>query len=385
MQPQLVSASVQLRHHLMNPGPYEYNGNRYLVLYRYGSPFEIGVWRSTNAGHTWTEADSANRKTPNAITIAGVTDTSTTIYVAYADATGLARVAEFSKSSNTWGTVTAGGPDIIAGLNGFARPGIGLGRRTNGDYVLVFSSCNGSGGNNETQYLVYSGGAWGATTLANTNGRLFGAVMDASDRFHVFSGWGVGSPDFTIKHKSLSNAGVLSSESGPTADMHLTVNPCWPVIWTPRGGSETVSVTFSRAIRWSFMTSSIASFQSNVGHISGATAVSPTFTTEDVGSGSPGGIYSANRYPFYALASLAGELYGVRIAPTTLREIYYSVKDSSGWSVNRRIFSAVGGLAGQYTVYPVAARGMQSNGRVGVVFDIANLAGTHQGTFYTEI
>jgi hypothetical protein len=192
--------------------------NRYIVTvdtnrFVVGSSTDhtLRVWKSTDSGSTWVEADGANRKaikyqpgaSPlNGGAIAWCDFDGATVHIAYllqeaaSGSQGFIEIVTFSTASDTWGSVITGGPTTLnysgqqytAGFTGFTI------NRRGSDYVVHYQGTKENvGGNKDRVYrAVYSGGAWGAGVAVdgqaglNTNFAITGTVAGASSRIHVF-------------------------------------------------------------------------------------------------------------------------------------------------------------------------------------------------------
>lgn len=184
------------------------NGDLYAVLEDQASPATIHVYRSTDAGLTWTLQDSINSPSTLATTNYhyNVYDDSPRIWVVFSPGGTTppteSYVRSFNTTTNLWETAITGGPASIrtpapsTSLTNDAK--LGLGVRSNGDKVVVYTESVPFGGSNYTalRVKVYNGTSWsssidllipGTTETTYVNYTFMGMVRGASDRFHVFA------------------------------------------------------------------------------------------------------------------------------------------------------------------------------------------------------
>ncbi len=197
-------------------GPFLVGAVEYAVLSDVNS-FNLEVYRSPDAGVTWTEMDAGNE--PNAA--AGnyhVELVGTKLQIIYSgSATGLATYQEFDTVSNTWGAAdVSAGPDSMQGAFRVVLC-------PNGDYVCLWTGIAGS-----LLSQRRSGGVWHASILLvdgsvdpgppfPVTGLIRSAVSDGGSTVHiVYELQNVGSIGplyWKLLYRSLSSADAISASS----------------------------------------------------------------------------------------------------------------------------------------------------------------------------
>jgi hypothetical protein len=239
-------------------GPYESGSALYVVMPNIagGVTGTIRVWKSTDAGVTWTEQDTANRPTCSAsqydvqVVLAG-----TTLYIAYLNTSNAVNIKPFAMATDLWGSNISGGP--TPSINAFdpvspqARK-FALARRSDGSYVVMYQA-------NETisfttygriYYATYNGTVWSGGTQVDTNNSgltrqsgLIGCALGASDLVHFLwfdENW------WAYITRSLSSAGSLSSLF-VNVYSELALSPygmamCAPVSYTDDCGNVVIAM-----------------------------------------------------------------------------------------------------------------------------------------------
>jgi hypothetical protein len=169
----------------------------------------VEVWKSTDGGNSWTEADSANHKSISSTSgyrCAGATLSGTTIHIAYIDTTAIntsatttgqqgGRIAyvPFDTSAGTWGTVITQTQASSLAYTETTAGGVLLSPlvRTSGEVVIVHSFCNyNMSAIAAAAYSRIVSGAFVAAVMASATGTTAyatrGGAAGDGDRFHVF-------------------------------------------------------------------------------------------------------------------------------------------------------------------------------------------------------
>jgi len=240
--------SPSLMHPAQKYGPYAYENWLFCVcVYDSGASRYITIFRSVDAGLTWVESDTANRKiTAPTTSVSGYSLISPCrhghlLFIAH---NNVVRVDQFDMNLNTWGTVIAtGGPAVLdSGASGKAR--LFLEYRTDGSFVLMYTDQQNVGGTNygRVKYVTLTGSTWSGvgsiTAHAGAdaiNDRPLGIVRGASNRVHLFFGSSQGGSGMALFHVSLSSAGSLDTytqlgglakyQSSSSDDSHHVVGP----------------------------------------------------------------------------------------------------------------------------------------------------------------
>lgn len=197
-------------------GPFLVGAVEYAVLSDVNS-FNLEVYRSPDAGVTWTEMDAGNE--PNAA--AGnyhVELVGTKLQIIYSDSnTAEAAYQEFDTTSNTWGPAQpSGGPDSMQGAFRVVLC-------PNGDYVCLWTGLDGS-----LLSQRRSAGVWQASILLvdgsvdpgppfPITGLIRSAVSDVGSTVHiVYELQNVGSIGplyWKLLYRSLTSADAISASS----------------------------------------------------------------------------------------------------------------------------------------------------------------------------
>src|SRR3989344_4923759 len=206
-------------------GPFEVGGNLYVVTVDKTNNL-VFVQKSIDGGDTWNEMDSGNHPTysgdESKDTISAAV-LSTTIYIAYQNASRDYCVPPFATSTDTWGTAVINGPNTSSavvsdtGVNAFH-----LAVRADGSYVVGYQGPTNA--NMGTAYRTvrvsrYVSGAWQTAQVVSDlsdsqiNSDFRGMVgPDASGRCHIFYAVG-GSGTTTLYWKTLLADNTLSVEA----------------------------------------------------------------------------------------------------------------------------------------------------------------------------
>lgn len=144
----------------IRPGPYEYSGSlNFVLMYEEEDSWYLTVFRSTDQGVTWEEADPENRP--------AMTATDLTYYLYDVDEAGATlrivhsnplTVDVFSMSSGEWlGRETAAGPELTEALAWTPRLFV---RHRNGIDHCFFTQAWPEGGNIRGVYATWNGTSW---------------------------------------------------------------------------------------------------------------------------------------------------------------------------------------------------------------------------------
>lgn len=194
-------------------------GGIYLPVMAYGGTRYIRMYKSLDAGDTWSELDSSNAPSVfngasyNVVNSYTASDKAWFVYCAPGGPPPTeSRVISFDYATGTWGTAITGGP-VPATLTGLSSTGslfpnaqLGIAVRSNGDIVVVHSDVKTHLYNRHTlKFSVYSSGAWGSPVklvnsnyqaspqdgnepnLENFNYELVGCYVGANDVVHTLS------------------------------------------------------------------------------------------------------------------------------------------------------------------------------------------------------
>jgi hypothetical protein len=153
-------------------------------------------------------------------------------------------IGQFSTSSNTWQPSISGGPALnmivwnsMMGANAPAALYSKIVARSTGDLVIMFNCAGGPGVPvSDTNWVVYSGGAWSGTTDTGTQYVCCGAVVDSLDNVTFFLNAGMASETVFIASYSILIGGTTT---GPTA-----VDPS-PVPYTAVATGNSVGCSIS--------------------------------------------------------------------------------------------------------------------------------------------
>lgn len=363
-------------------GPYDYGGALYLVcpdnnkgLAGVAGDHTIRVWRSTDAGVTWTEQDGANRKAckyqPTAFERHGghvidVQADGATLHIGFfeQEATGSRaniHLTTFDMSANTWGSTIAGGPEcwIIGGypaVQDFC--GFALVRLSSGTIECVYNGATelvGAVNYDRVSHARYTGGAWGAgTQIAGQSGvashfAIFHGIRGLSDRAHYFiQRVPNAGPNTAV---DLLHCAVVSGSPGALQDIVALapgfqfVKAAAPVI-TPAGQITVPYVASSSHRPWVAQA---------------ASADVPSWSTTQVNS-------TANLHLGFGWYNIGLALAGSTLAylwevdTGTAYSVRYSFNTGSGWSAAVELFAP----SGYQEVLGLAAQGF--SGGVGIIY-----------------
>lgn len=193
-------------------GAVEHGANLYTLGTLQGAGTEaVGVFKSTDGGATWTEMDSANRKSlaDQNRASASAFAFSDTFRVYHTDPTGdTLAVSDFNMATDTWGSTDVSAESIFGVLDTFG--GIDGVRRSDGSDVIIFQAPD-SGGVAVCKYVIRSGvGSWGSSVAIGSafqNNVMVGLALGSSDRVHFIFREATAS----LYHKRLTAAGSLGS------------------------------------------------------------------------------------------------------------------------------------------------------------------------------
>lgn len=146
------------------------------------------IWRSVDAGLTWTEQNAANHPllytTGNSASAACVTF-GDTIRVYHSSVSGMVAITDFDMATNTWGSPDISAESVVATFN-FGPGGIVGARRPDGTDVVFFQAPGLWG---VTKYVIRSSvGNWGAAVVVADPGYdsvVAGMAMGAGGRCHM--------------------------------------------------------------------------------------------------------------------------------------------------------------------------------------------------------
>lgn len=213
--PYQITNAAHLPATIFEPGPYLYGSAIYAVLHD-RTNHHVEVWRSTDAGVSWAEADAANHKSVRSSPAAEqVIDTferdgDSNLYILYTVGGGTTlNIAAFDRATNLWGTVITGGPTPT-----FGRACM-LVRLSTGDFRVYFTDADGSA-RRRIGIQTYSG-TWSGTTyifeptVTETTAFSYflkSIVVDASDNVRALATAGSGG---NYRMRSYSAAGSLGT------------------------------------------------------------------------------------------------------------------------------------------------------------------------------
>lgn len=269
-------------YHTQRVGPFEIGSNLYVCLADISAGSKYArMMKSTDGGSTWTEQNAAGA--PQIYDAFGsgnrlidVSQLSSDLHLAYAAPGGTAATVAFS--SDTWGTPDTGGPSVGA----LADPRIQRFWRllkSDGNSVFFY--------NNSTpdfKAVDLTGGVWGTPFNVKTGAFGYGGAVDSADRMIVFYDQTGGSdPGMTVKAKTYTAGGTLSSEIAVIEDgvgvMQLMGLPMVATI----GGTDYVMFGYGKGILFSSPAwVATATQQGHAALVIAACADSPTFTDEQV-------------------------------------------------------------------------------------------------------
>ena len=204
MTPVTVAAGLSWSAHRANRhGPFEYNSNLYGVFID-ATNNHVEVWKSTNSGASWAEADSANHQSATGGTLgADTVQVGSTLYILNSRNSGAGatwRVRTFSMSTDTWGAEVDSGIQDFPNVSGIDTAFLAV--RSDGDYIVLHNTSTQSVMGNPYRRVAYSryeGGAWTldtdvdgiGSTAQHADARMI--AMDAADRAYLFyTNWNTG-------------------------------------------------------------------------------------------------------------------------------------------------------------------------------------------------
>lgn len=262
--PATISNGIWPDHRNANIGPRESGGNLYAPFYVFSGTMQLGMFKSTDGGETWTEQDSANRPTGVISTALAVGQITTTLYVLYTPSAVTAQIRKFDCSTDTWVALESGmatsPPTLNANITGAgAQPGF-LIVRGDGDYVVFH---NGSTENvmgsayRRIKYSRFQSGAWTINVrVDNGTGDQFhwdarAAVLGSSSRSHFFYTKSSSSLGF---HKALTSANALQAEGNDDGTLLATPTAAYcfgnPVAYVDGADTKIVVPTDNKAWRF---------------------------------------------------------------------------------------------------------------------------------------
>lgn len=378
-------------------GPFEYNSALYAVFMNAVND-HIEVWRSTDAGVTWTQQNSGNEPIGKVITGSGntlyqVRMVGSTLYVLYIKSTDeQAAIRPFDLATNTWtvaSEVTGGPTPTNSGGSGIIHgsPSVTFERFSNGRYVVVYTSTETVGGQpkDRVRAKIWNGSSWVSDQMINTNKSgtsgtgdgLVGCILGADDLAHLF--WYDGAY-FCLFHRTLDSSGTLGSiQQIPTVGwdksaMHLGI----PMSYVDSCGDTWIVVP---AALWNTTNAQVPyTSQTTIrpGIVRGKCALNPKWNVETAADETdgpsdrpwPGGhkVMSA----LWNSSTSALHLYWARKGEQTSTnyKIMTAANIGGGWSSPTALFDA-GGAAGD-KVHLVYARKIAAG--VGIIFGSEDIA-----------
>ncbi len=211
-----------------NYGPFGISGDvRYVFTLRpSGGNHYVGAWKSSNAGSTWSEQDTADR--PQVYVGSGriaCAEDSGTIWVFYLDPSTQELTAKpFDTSTDSWGTAIGGGPvpDSVYGPNLFYAVRTAAGEFLT-PYASTYETITGSD-YERMAFARFDGSTW--TDLGEIDGQAgnevsyhggdhIQAIPGASGRVHVFVN-GRNDPYGDPFNQSLFHVAIESDNSAGT-------------------------------------------------------------------------------------------------------------------------------------------------------------------------
>ncbi len=171
-------------------GPFKRGADWYAALNDFTiAPFGtklVGVSKSLDDGVTWSMQDQVHEPVYGGN--CSTADGGTKLSFAFNHFTPTdIRLVLFDTTTDTWGSVTTGGPtDPIFGLG--AGEHLLHAILSNGDRVVCWETGTG-GGNNSLKVILYNGAWQSPITIQSSSGgnriELFGLLVDSSDRVHI--------------------------------------------------------------------------------------------------------------------------------------------------------------------------------------------------------
>lgn len=203
-------------------GPWAFGGALYLVTGIGFAPGLTMMYKSLDAGDTWTQVDAANG--PNNAAFVADFDGVQTIRVCYLAAfPGLdnLRIKDFDLVSETWGAPGVASTVVIADVSCIRF-------RSDGSSVVL--GVKSLGGNLLGKYSIWDAGAWttdGASydfdcplpPLTAVGGANSTGVVDSADTFHLFFHYTQVGPNDFYFYRTIDFGAVL----GPLVDLTSTV------------------------------------------------------------------------------------------------------------------------------------------------------------------
>lgn len=188
-------------------GPYYIGTNIYMVLVPTSGAGSLEMWKSTDAGATWTEVDAAHRPAVSTLQLASCIPSSATVFtVISVDSTSSHPIFNtFNTATDLWGVNSIGGTmtfgrwslGIVPNLGpNYTTGGTGLGGavRSDGSIVAVWDGAENVAARSRcrSNFQVFAAGAWLANSvLCGLNGQTNDdasctMIKGAADRIHVF-------------------------------------------------------------------------------------------------------------------------------------------------------------------------------------------------------
>lgn len=213
-------------------GPYKHGSNLYMSGYYVETPealqANLGIFKSTDQGATWTRVAAANSPQVNWISDYWVSGN--IVYFCYVNIVanpdvGFLNLASFDMSTDTLTIIATGGPDLNLRIHlsdyefSFTPPVLlaEMVRLSNGTVVVEYGHLNNVSGVIEILMVTWSGGVWSAPQLVSSNSlpdsnSVIGIGLTTNDKAYllwlsgtdgnvysnVFSGGILGAPTFVL-------------------------------------------------------------------------------------------------------------------------------------------------------------------------------------------
>jgi hypothetical protein len=239
-----------------NSGPYIYGSAIYTAAIINSSSSQIGIYKSTNNGATWSIQDSGNGPLSSQTFAMRMFGSNLYVMTWLPSNAGLV-VYPFSMVSNTWTASTPSAPvsinrtvPLLSGFDFFV---------TSSEIIAIYNTVDSVTHNPNGMVMAqYSGGSWGSPTAFGTEfspAGLSGTVLDdATDTLHVFyAPLGTPSPN-PLNHVSISSTGVISAYDTVISNYPLVIGTVQPVI---SRGCVSVGVIFAPYIHLSTSTAGV--------------------------------------------------------------------------------------------------------------------------------
>ena len=236
----------------LNPGnrhgPFEYGGNLYGV-FQDTTNIHVEVWKSTDDGDSWSEADSANHKTFSTVPPGRYLDVvqdrvnSNILHILYSVTSTTSRivVSQFNMATDAWGATTGLSGPVLNSSTITGNAVVFLAVRSDGDYVVLYNGLTESSmgtAYRRARLIRHEGSTWTEVGIIENDviaeHRDARAIeMDAADRAYLFY-TNTTLSDLRVKTYNSSNAlNIAAGTAGTDIDASANVgiysasHPAW--------------------------------------------------------------------------------------------------------------------------------------------------------------